>query len=559
MGIGISVIVPAYNAETLFHSFLESLVCQTLSKDCYEVILVDDCSTDATGSICDEYAEAHENFIAIHRETNSGGCSTPRNDGLRVAAGEYVVFADADDWFGPEALERLLRHAREWGSDYVLGRCKNVNLDTCNNLVTVMGSDIPSYTNLNMYDDFELCQTMSAWNRLVRRTTLLDNGLMFDDDILYYEDFVWNLRVLQVVKNACIANDYDYYHLRRDKGAVSMVQSATLLKGKRPEELAKCIDRMFSILEASEYNLKPNHAFWRKLFQHPIRMALEIVEESAKLAPDEYPDGGLSYKQEIWSRVRKYYTPEVRMQIPLDFACRFDAYEAGLGLDKEEQLWFYKCLKRRDMAIEEAIGKVDLEGVSREPSLGYLSGESFARMLSVQTKNTHFYLESVGDANPMELSGVYAIDLHCSDDVELELAIADATEDIRVSKLEMMPVPWGEQYQERGNWNCTVSGFDPDEDIFKRLRLRARIKGELIAETKLQRWDSKLGRPVVVNALQDTKAKLAKTNGDLADCKAKLKSTKKELKEAKAIIERMQSSRSWRMTQGFRKVLGHDD
>ncbi len=124
--LDISVIIPVYNAGDALHFCLDSLVEQTIGTSRFEVILVDDCSTDVSGAICDEYAQRYSFIHVLHREANSGGPCEPRNDGLRLARGKYVLFADADDWFGIEALERLYNHAIEWDSEYVLGRVVKV-------------------------------------------------------------------------------------------------------------------------------------------------------------------------------------------------------------------------------------------------------------------------------------------------------------------------------------------------------------------------------------------------------------------------------------------------
>ena len=97
----ISVIVPIYNVEDYLHYAMESLVNQTY-KD-FEVILVDDGSTDDSGKLCDQYASEYDWVSAYHKE--NGGLSDARNYGVAKAKGEWIVFLDPDDYFETFALE----------------------------------------------------------------------------------------------------------------------------------------------------------------------------------------------------------------------------------------------------------------------------------------------------------------------------------------------------------------------------------------------------------------------------------------------------------------------
>ena len=99
----ISVIVPVYNVEKYLRKCIDSLTNQTL-KD-IEIILVNDGSTDNSGSIIDEYAKQDKRVIAIHKE--NGGQSSARNMGLDIAKGKYVGFIDSDDWIELDMYENM--------------------------------------------------------------------------------------------------------------------------------------------------------------------------------------------------------------------------------------------------------------------------------------------------------------------------------------------------------------------------------------------------------------------------------------------------------------------
>ncbi len=119
--IKLSIIVPVYNmaADGKLDYCLQSLVNQTLKSDEYEIIAVDDCSTDNSYEILQAYEKKYpEKFVALHSEVNhhQGGA---KNIGLAVAEGEWLGFIDADDWIVPDYYERLLKRAEETGADMV--------------------------------------------------------------------------------------------------------------------------------------------------------------------------------------------------------------------------------------------------------------------------------------------------------------------------------------------------------------------------------------------------------------------------------------------------------
>lgn len=113
----ISVIVPAYNAEQYLRECLDSIVAQTFTN--WELIFVDDGSTDSTEAIIKEYA--HTDCRIKYLFQSNQGVSAARNAGLNAAQGEFVVFVDADDALFPTALQQLFDVSRTTGADYVIG------------------------------------------------------------------------------------------------------------------------------------------------------------------------------------------------------------------------------------------------------------------------------------------------------------------------------------------------------------------------------------------------------------------------------------------------------
>ncbi len=113
----ISIIVPVYNVEKYLRKCIDSIIYQTYQN--IEIILVDDGSKDASGQICDEYAEKDARITVIHKE--NGGVSIARNRGLDIAMGQWILFVDADDILPTDALSYYAEIVTYYEVDMVLG------------------------------------------------------------------------------------------------------------------------------------------------------------------------------------------------------------------------------------------------------------------------------------------------------------------------------------------------------------------------------------------------------------------------------------------------------
>ena len=113
MDTTVSVIVPAYNVEDYLPRCLDSLLAQTFRD--FELILVDDGSSDATGAICDRYGETDARVRVLHQA--NAGVSAARNRALEIASGTFITFVDADDTTDPTYLERLYTGMQDTGAD----------------------------------------------------------------------------------------------------------------------------------------------------------------------------------------------------------------------------------------------------------------------------------------------------------------------------------------------------------------------------------------------------------------------------------------------------------
>ncbi len=208
--ISVSVIVPVYNAERYIERCVNSLFAQTFTD--YELILVDDGSTDGSGKMCDDYAQSNPQVCVIH-QTNQG-VSAARQKGLDAANGQYVIFADPDDWVEPTMLEELLEVAINDDADVVI-------CDFWINSSEETGDR--KYQNPRaLSSDSVLRQLISGelhgftWNKLYRSSCLKKHNVAFPQGINYSEDLWFNCELFlnQDVKVAYLQKPfyhYDYY------------------------------------------------------------------------------------------------------------------------------------------------------------------------------------------------------------------------------------------------------------------------------------------------------------------------------------------------------------
>ena len=118
MGQMISVIVPVYNCKEYLAKCIESILNQTYPQ--IQLVLVDDGSSDGSGEICDLYAEQDARLLVRHQK--NGGVSRARNAGLEAAAGEWILFVDADDYVEPTYCQSLLDAVKQCDADIVVAR-----------------------------------------------------------------------------------------------------------------------------------------------------------------------------------------------------------------------------------------------------------------------------------------------------------------------------------------------------------------------------------------------------------------------------------------------------
>ncbi len=202
----ISVIIPVYRVEAYLRRCVDSVLAQTY--DNLEILLVDDGSDDGCPGICDAYAQKDRRVQVIHQENR--GLSGARNAGIDRAKGNYLVFADSDDYLAPEFVERLYRACLDTGSDLALCRFAYVKGEA---IPRAGGGEIEVLTGRQM--QARLCEPegvyyVVAWNKLYRRE--LFEGIRYPEGRIH-EDEATTYRIFHRARKGAYVDEalYGYF------------------------------------------------------------------------------------------------------------------------------------------------------------------------------------------------------------------------------------------------------------------------------------------------------------------------------------------------------------
>lgn len=215
----ISIIVPAYNVDKYLSYCLDCVISQTY--EFWELILIDDGSTDLTGDICDKYAALDKRFYVVHKENT--GVSDSRNIALDIVHGDYVIFLDADDfWFDKYTLEYLLEIVTFYNLDIVRGEYKCVDINNVvlknferNKECLYSNKIISSYEFLRYAIKGEFFLVLCLFKSTVLNNIRFEIGRIFLEDIRFF-----SLVLLQDLKCMYLP-DFKFYAYRKHDSSIS--------------------------------------------------------------------------------------------------------------------------------------------------------------------------------------------------------------------------------------------------------------------------------------------------------------------------------------------------
>ncbi|MFP7200013.1 glycosyltransferase family 2 protein [Lysinibacillus halotolerans] len=252
----ISIVVPVYNAAPFLHSCLQSIKKQTYPS--FEVIMINDGSTDESEFILSKYAQEDSRFLLYNQENH--GLGYTRNRGISLSTGKYIYFLDSDDELPKNALQSLIDEIVKYDAEFAVGKVLRYNEER--KYVPIRHLEFNLYHSkevTNLKDKPELLQDSIACNKLWKKDFLVAHQLLFSVG-KYYEDLNFTLKAAVLANKIAITTENVYYwRVRNEESASSITQQQMKLKNT--------LDR----LDALEEN---------RLWLEKINAAQSIVEEN---------------------------------------------------------------------------------------------------------------------------------------------------------------------------------------------------------------------------------------------------------------------------------------
>lgn len=219
----VSIIIPVYNAETTIEKCIVSLLNGTYKN--IEVIVIDDCSTDDSLSVCYRISERDYRVHVLANKKNSG-VSRTRNNGLEKANGDYIMFVDSDDWVEPGFVETHVAAMKKQNVMFAVSGY--FNEDICGTGVTETfgfseeeASRIVAFSDVAL-DIYKNRLLQQLWNKIFDANVIRDNNICFDESISIGEDFRFILNYVQNSSNRTIVKilDCPYHYMRINKNSL---------------------------------------------------------------------------------------------------------------------------------------------------------------------------------------------------------------------------------------------------------------------------------------------------------------------------------------------------
>lgn len=221
----VSIIIPVYNVQDYLAECLDSIMEQTYHN--IEILLINDGSTDASGKICDAYQKKDSRIKVFHRKNS--GVSATRNYGIGQSKGEWLFFVDSDDWIDKRTVEFVMDHVRLEDDICFIGN-KIVKEYAAINDITIKSEDlIVKYAEETDFHDFQMrifnrdrnaiCDKnlikVSSPCKFYRREMIIDNKILFPDNLPNGEDGIFNLYAYRYARSGVIIETPVYYYRQR--------------------------------------------------------------------------------------------------------------------------------------------------------------------------------------------------------------------------------------------------------------------------------------------------------------------------------------------------------
>lgn len=294
----VSVVIPVYNPGPYIDDCIRSMIGQSLPAAEYELVFVDDGSTDDTPVLLDKIAAEHTNIRVVHQQ-NSGWSGQPRNVGIDYSQGEYVMFADHDDSLGAQALERMYEYGTAHNADIVIGKMAGKGRLVPRELFS------RNRPHATLADD-PLIDSLTP-HKMFRRAFLDEHKLRFPEGRRRLEDHVFVVHAYLVADRISVLSDYVcYYHVRRSDAGNA---------GFRPLDPAGYFGNLREALAIVAEHTEPG-PLRDKLLRRWLRVEMVERLRGARLL-NASPDYRRALLAEIQAVMRDHMGPSVAAGLPV--------------------------------------------------------------------------------------------------------------------------------------------------------------------------------------------------------------------------------------------------
>lgn len=214
----VSFIVPVYNVENYLKSCLDSLINQDLEKNEYEIVCVNDGSTDGSLEILNEYAESNINIRVVTQENK--GVTYTRNKGVLEASGEYVWFVDSDDFIAYNCLSTIYKVAKMQNLDQLY--FNKVNISQEQTTINTFAKDKDINESIIQSKDVFKKDGEYVFCSIIKRDVLIQNNIKFVENVFVFEEFAFNLQLKQFCKKIKkLEREIYFYRVFRKDGVTA--------------------------------------------------------------------------------------------------------------------------------------------------------------------------------------------------------------------------------------------------------------------------------------------------------------------------------------------------
>lgn len=219
--IDLSIVVPVYNTQNYLNKCLNSLCNMSCSNCKFEIIVVNDGSTDKSEEVILSYVKNHPNIIKYLKKKN-GGSSSARNFGIKQCKGEYIMFVDSDDFVEKNLILNFRNKNKKY--DLFIYGYNTVFEKSSKRICYKLKNDILidkvncSQVALSLIIENKATRDY-AWNKVFKKSIIEDNNLKFDENIKYIEDLPFVISYLKYCKTMFISSSTPYNYMQR-KGSL---------------------------------------------------------------------------------------------------------------------------------------------------------------------------------------------------------------------------------------------------------------------------------------------------------------------------------------------------